>query len=62
MDSEKFATDCVLQERRLLKFWFAEDTDYFDQMTNAYDFFKELVKPDSFPKGLFTSSLSFELI
>ncbi len=42
---------CVLQESRVLKFWFAPDTDYLDKVTGAYEFFKELVKPDSFPRG-----------
>ena len=40
-----------LQESRTLKFWFAADTDYLDKITSAYDFFKELVKPDQFPRG-----------
>ena len=39
------------QESRVLKFWFAVDTDYLDKVTGAYEFFKELVKPDNFPRG-----------
>ena len=39
------------QESRVLKFWFAPNTDYLDKVTGAYEFFKELVKPDSFPRG-----------
>jgi len=37
-------------ESRVLKFWFAPDTDYFDKVTAAYEFFKELVRPESFPR------------
>lgn len=39
-----------MPESRILKFWFAPDTDYFDKVTAAYEFFKELVKPESFPR------------
>jgi len=39
-----------IPESRVLKFWFTLDTDYLDKVTSAYDFFKELVKPDSFPR------------
>jgi len=34
-----------------LKFWFAYDTVYLDKVTSAYEFFKELVRPDQFPRG-----------
>ncbi|ELU00418.1 hypothetical protein CAPTEDRAFT_151003 [Capitella teleta] len=37
-------------ESRILKFWFSQDTDYLDKVTGAYEFFKELVKPDQFPR------------
>lgn len=37
-------------ESRVLKFWFSENTDYLDKVTGAYEFFKELVKPDEFPR------------
>ncbi|ESO86794.1 hypothetical protein LOTGIDRAFT_128403, partial [Lottia gigantea] len=37
-------------ESRRLKFWYREGVDYYNQVTTAYDFFKELVKPDNFPK------------
>ena len=40
-----------LQESRVLKFWFAEGTDYLEKVTGAYEFFKELVRPDDFPRG-----------
>lgn len=40
-------------ESRVLKFWFAEGVDYLDKVTGAYEFFKELVKPDQFPRGNF---------
>lgn len=39
-----------IPESRVLKFWFATDTEYIDKVTSAYEFFKELVKPDSFPR------------
>lgn len=41
------------QESRVLKFWFSSETDYFDKVSSAYDFFKELIKPEQFPRGLF---------
>jgi nucleoside phosphorylase len=37
-------------ESRILKFWFVPHTDYLDKVTGAYEFFKELVKPDNFPR------------
>ncbi|KAK6180884.1 hypothetical protein SNE40_008854 [Patella caerulea] len=37
-------------ESRRLKFWYAEGTDYYNQVSTAYDFFKELVRPENFPK------------
>lgn len=46
-------------ERRVLKFWFREGTDYFEHVTVAYEFFKELVKPDNFPRGMCMSDLDF---
>jgi len=39
-----------IPESRVLKFWFAMETDYLDKVTSAYEFFKELVRPDSFPR------------
>lgn len=39
-----------IPESRALKFWFAEETEYLDKVTGAYEFFKELVQPDSFPR------------
>ena len=44
------------QESRVLKFWFSENTDYLDKVTGAYEFFKELVKPDEFPRGNYLCS------
>ncbi|GFR70831.1 hypothetical protein ElyMa_002082300 [Elysia marginata] len=38
-------------ESRKLKFWYVENTDYYNQVTTAYEFFKELVRPESFPRG-----------
>ena len=46
-----YFAECDFQESRVLKFWFAVDTDYLDKVTGAYEFFKELVKPDNFPRG-----------
>lgn len=37
-------------ESRVLKFWFSSETDYFDKVSSAYDFFKELIKPEQFPR------------
>ncbi|XP_064595166.1 uncharacterized protein LOC135461847 isoform X2 [Liolophura sinensis] len=37
-------------ESRKLKFWYRDDTEYLDQVTTAYEFFKELVKPENFPR------------
>lgn len=37
-------------EMRKLKFWYVEGTEYLDQVTRAYDFFKELIKPDDLPR------------
>lgn len=37
-------------ESRVLKFWFSPDTDYFEKVSSAYDFFKELIKPEQFPR------------
>jgi len=37
-------------ESRKLKFWYVEGTDYYNQVTTAYEFFKELVRPDNFPR------------
>lgn len=39
------------QESRRLKFWYVDDTGYLDQVTTAYEFFKELVQPANFPRG-----------
>lgn len=39
-----------IPESRTLKFWFALDTAYLDKVTSAYEFFKELVRPDQFPR------------
>ncbi|CAH1774230.1 unnamed protein product [Owenia fusiformis] len=43
-------TGSHVPENRALKFWFQEGTDYLDKVTGAYEFFKELVKPDKFPR------------
>ena len=40
-----------LQERRWLKFWYVDGTDYLEQVTTAYEFFKELVRPQNLPRG-----------
>ncbi|KAK7092325.1 uncharacterized protein [Littorina saxatilis] len=37
-------------ESRKLKFWYVEGTDYYNQVTTAYEFFKELVRPENFPR------------
>ncbi|RUS74421.1 hypothetical protein EGW08_017815 [Elysia chlorotica] len=37
-------------ESRKLKFWYIDNTDYYNQVTTAYEFFKELVRPESFPR------------
>jgi len=39
------------QEGRKLKFWYVPTADYLDQMTTGFEFFKELLKPENFPKG-----------
>jgi hypothetical protein len=43
-------TNKHIPESRVLKFWFSPDTEYFDRVTCAYEFFKELVRPESFPR------------
>ena len=40
-----------LQEGRKLKFWYVDAADYLDKMTTSFEFFKELLKPENFPKG-----------
>jgi len=37
-------------ESRKLKFWYVPDCDYYNQVTTAYEFFKELVRPENFPR------------
>ncbi|KAI8767446.1 hypothetical protein BgiBS90_029594, partial [Biomphalaria glabrata] len=37
-------------ESRKLKFWYKEGCDYYNQVTTAYEFFKELVRPENFPR------------
>ncbi|KAK3597070.1 hypothetical protein CHS0354_022076 [Potamilus streckersoni] len=37
-------------ESRKLKFWYVETADYLDQVTTAFNFFRELLKPENFPK------------
>ncbi|CAI9725010.1 XP_014776438.1PREDICTED: uncharacterized protein LOC106873546 isoform X1 [Octopus vulgaris] len=39
-----------LVETRKLKFWYVDGTEYLEQVTRAYDFFKELIRPDDFPR------------
>uniref|UniRef100_A0A0B7AA72 Winged helix-turn-helix domain-containing protein n=1 Tax=Arion vulgaris TaxID=1028688 RepID=A0A0B7AA72_9EUPU len=43
-------TDEHYVESRKLKFWYVEGTDYYNQVTTAYEFFKELVRPENFPR------------
>ncbi|XP_061179819.1 uncharacterized protein LOC133188409 isoform X2 [Saccostrea echinata] len=43
-------TEKRVVESRRLKFWYVDDTDYLDQVTTAYEFFKELVQPANFPR------------
>lgn len=43
-------TDEHFVESRKLKFWYVEETDYYNQVTTAYEFFKELVRPENFPR------------
>lgn len=43
------------QESRTLRFWFRDTPDGFDETdgaTTAQDFFKELVSPQEFPRGM----------
>ncbi|VDK38426.1 unnamed protein product [Taenia asiatica] len=37
-------------ENRRLKFWFIEDTDHNRKLHDSYDFFKDLVNQETFPK------------
>lgn len=37
-------------ESRKLKFWYVESADYLDQVTTGFNFFRELLKPENFPK------------
>ena len=46
----------IIQESRILKFWFSPETEYFDRVTCAYEFFKELVRPENFPRGNYPMS------
>jgi len=48
--------ETILQESRVLKFWFSPETEYFDRVTCAYEFFKELVRPENFPRGNYQAS------
>lgn len=32
-------------------FWYVDAADYLDKMTTSFEFFKELLKPENFPKG-----------
>ncbi|BFZ22499.1 hypothetical protein BsWGS_25538 [Bradybaena similaris] len=43
-------TDEHFVESRKLKFWYVDGTDYYNQVTTAYEFFKELVRPENFPR------------
>jgi hypothetical protein len=43
-------TNKHIPESRVLKFWFSPETEYFDRVTCAYEFFKELVRPENFPR------------
>ncbi|XP_069121899.1 uncharacterized protein [Argopecten irradians] len=43
-------TENRMVESRRLKFWYVDGTEYLDQVTTAYEFFKELVKPENFPR------------
>lgn len=42
------------QENRRLKFWFIEGTDHSRKLNDSYDFFKDLVNQESFPKGFWS--------
>jgi len=37
-------------ESRQLKFWFKDEANYLDKVTLSYEFFRELVQPDNFPR------------
>ncbi|XP_060607591.1 uncharacterized protein LOC132759763 isoform X2 [Ruditapes philippinarum] len=37
-------------ESRKLKFWYVDSADYLDQVTTGFNFFRELLKPENFPK------------
>ncbi|XP_053408741.1 uncharacterized protein LOC123559375 isoform X2 [Mercenaria mercenaria] len=37
-------------ESRKLKFWYVDTADYLDQVTTGFNFFRELLKPENFPK------------
>lgn len=43
-------TDEHYVESRKLKFWYIPGCDYYNQVTTAYEFFKELVRPENFPR------------
>lgn len=43
-------TDEHYVESRKLKFWYVDGCDYYNQVTTAYEFFKELVRPENFPR------------
>ncbi|GAB1608339.1 uncharacterized protein LOC115212809 isoform X4 [Argonauta hians] len=43
-------TGAHLVETRKLKFWYVDGTEYLEQVTRAYDFFKELIRPEDFPR------------
>ncbi|XP_012940399.1 uncharacterized protein LOC101864404 isoform X2 [Aplysia californica] len=43
-------TDEQYVESRKLKFWYVTGCDYYNQVTTAYEFFKELVRPENFPR------------
>ncbi|CAH8827313.1 unnamed protein product [Trichobilharzia szidati] len=37
-------------ENRRLKFWFSKSAQQFDRLDESYDFFRELIDPNSFPR------------
>ncbi|CAH8474789.1 unnamed protein product [Schistosoma haematobium] len=37
-------------ENRCLKFWFSKSAQQFDRLDESYDFFRELIDPDAFPR------------
>ncbi|XP_014670754.1 PREDICTED: uncharacterized protein LOC106811582 isoform X2 [Priapulus caudatus] len=48
-DTAKHET-LLTQEQRILRFWYVPDMSEAEQMIDTHEFFKELIRPDEFPK------------